>query len=91
MRPSIHGRPVPPRPDTRPVLRAHLRARCWAGAEPAEALDTVDREQLITELWAAGWTDVEIASHTRLSTYTTGRIRDRVGLEPNGHTHEGAA
>lgn len=93
MTPAVHGRPIPLRPDTRPVLRASLKARCWAGIEPAEALDTADREQLITELWAAGWADVEIAAHCRMTTYTTARIRERLELEPNAyhHPHEGAA
>lgn len=80
MIPRVHGRPLPPRPDTRGQAYALLRRRCWAGEAPAEELDTADREQLVTELWAAGWTDVEIAVHTRMSTYTTGRIRDRISV-----------
>ncbi|MPZ67354.1 MAG: hypothetical protein GEU83_18240 [Pseudonocardiaceae bacterium] len=88
---TVHGRPLPPRPDTRPLLRADLKARCWRGAEPAESLDPADRAQLLTELCAAGWTDTEIATHTRMSTHTTGRIREQLGLESNHHPREGAA
>jgi hypothetical protein len=91
MTPAVHGRPDPPRPDTSPLCRRHLRAACWAGREPAESLEPADREQLVYELWALGWTDVEIAAHTRMSTYTTGRIRDRLGLVANLRPSEGAA
>jgi hypothetical protein len=73
-------------PDTRYVSRAHLRRCCYAGILPAECLDTHDREQLVYDLWAVGWTDVEIATHTRLTTYTTGRIRARLGLAAHPST-----
>lgn len=56
---------------------------CCRGTYPAEVLSTRDREDLITELHALGWTDVEIAEHCMLSTYTTARIRDRLGITPN--------
>jgi len=56
---------------------------------PAEALPPADRERLVGELWAAGWTDVEIATHTHMSTYTTARIRARLGLDALSTT-EGA-
>lgn len=52
------------------------------GELPADALDTHDREQLVGELWRHGWTDREIAEHTLMSTYTTARIRTRLGLDP---------
>ncbi|MPZ66196.1 MAG: hypothetical protein GEU83_12005 [Pseudonocardiaceae bacterium] len=75
-------RRVPPRPDTAPGNRAHLRRACWSGREPAEALPPRDRDELIGDLWSAGWTDTEIAAHTYMSTYTTARIRQRLGLTP---------
>jgi hypothetical protein len=56
---------------------------CCAGREPAEALDPRDREDLVFALAASGWADVEIAVHTRMSTYTTARIRERLGLATN--------
>lgn len=86
-----HGRPLPSRPDTRPLLRSGLIAACWRGELPAEALDTSDREWLIGELHRAGWADVEIAAHTKLSTYTVGRIRERLGIEPNATDIRGIA
>jgi hypothetical protein len=92
MTPAVHGRRDPPRPDTSPQRRRALLSACWAGREPAESLEPADREQLVYELWALGWTDAEIAAHTRMSTYTAGRIRERLGLAPNTTTgREGAA
>lgn len=65
---------------------------CCAGREPAEALDPRDREDLVAGLVESGWADVEIAVHTRMSTYTAARIRDRVGARPNfGPEHMQAA
>ena len=65
---------------------------CCAGREPAEALDPRDREDLVAGLVEHGWTDVEIAVHTHMSTYTTARIRDRIGARPNfGWDHVQAA
>lgn len=88
----VHGHPNPPRPHTSPRRRRALLSACWAGHQPAELLDTADREHLIHDLWSLGWTDVEIAAHTHTTTYTTGRIRDRLGLAPNAATdREGAA
>ena len=57
-----------------------LYARARAGREPAEALTTDDRARLIVELAGRGWTDVQIATHTRQTTYTTARIRERVAV-----------
>lgn len=57
--------------------------KCCHGEVPAEALSARDREDLIAELHALRWSDVEIAEHTKLSTYTAARIRDRLGLTPN--------
>jgi hypothetical protein len=53
------------------------------GDLPADALSTVDRRALVLVLHNCGWTDVEIASHTRMSTYTTARIREGLGLAGN--------
>lgn len=61
-----------------------------AGTWPAEALSTADRQALVLVLHGRGWTDVEIAAHTRMTTYTTGRIRARLGLAPNHSNTEAA-
>lgn len=53
---------------------------CCAGQEPAESLDVRDREDLVAGLVERGWSDVDIAVLTRMSTYTTARIRHRIGL-----------
>jgi hypothetical protein len=60
-----------------------LLADAFRGHEPAEALSTHDREHLVTELVEAGWTDLQIACHTRTTLYTTARIRSRLGLRRN--------
>lgn len=73
-------RMIAPPPDTRYLTRAHLLRCCYAGTLPAEVLDPRDREELVYDLWAAGYTDVEIATHCHMTTYTTGRIRARLGL-----------
>lgn len=56
---------------------------CCAGREPAESLDPRDREDLVASLVERGWTDLEIAVLTRMSMYTTARIRNRLGLRAN--------
>lgn len=53
------------------------------GTQPAEALPTHLRWRLVMELHRLGWLDVEIAEHTAMTTYTTARIRDCLGLRPN--------
>ena len=55
----------------------------------AEELPTKARERLFTELHALGWTDLEMAEHTRTTPYTTVRIRERLGLRPNRPRAEG--
>ena len=60
------------------------------GDWPADALSTTDRAKLVGILHGRGWTDVEIAVHTRMTTYTTGRIRARLGLAPNTSDSEAA-
>lgn len=77
----VHGRAVPGQPPpTQPILYRRLTAACWNGGLPAELLQRGDRDQLIYDLWEAGWTDAEVAVHTRLTTYTAARIRARLGL-----------
>lgn len=57
---------------------ALLWRACLLGLEPAESLDTCDREDLVAQLVARGWSLVEIAVLTRMSLYTTARIADRI-------------
>jgi uncharacterized protein YerC len=71
------------RPNTHTLADEKLLKACRAGLEPAEMLPTYARDWLVVDLVAEGWTDVEIASHTRMSTYTTARIRTRLGLAAN--------
>lgn len=85
----MHGRPTPSRPALA-LTDAALRSACWRGDIPAEALSTEDREQLVYDLWAARWTDAEIATRTQMTTYTTARIRARLGLVPRS-AQKGAA
>lgn len=85
----IRLRTAPPsRPDPRALSRDRLMTACWRGEMPAEALETADRERLIAWLWEEGWSDVQIATHTKCSTYTVARIRDRIGLPANSMTSE---
>lgn len=79
------------RPDISPIARERLYRACYRGDEPAELLSRADREDLVYDLWSKGWSDVEIAAHTRMTTYTTGRIRDRLGLAPHRPRKEAAA
>jgi hypothetical protein len=62
--------------------RQHYR-EALTGRLPAEALPTHARHRLVAHLHAAGYSDVEIAAHTRMTTYTTARIRAGLGLAPN--------
>lgn len=50
------------------------------GQEPAEALVPADRELLVRTLVGWGWRDLRIAELTSMTTYTTARIRERLGL-----------
>lgn len=88
-------RPVPD-PLRQPASAARsgqlLWQACCAGREPAESLDPRDREDLVAGLAGRGWTDLEIAVLTHMTTYTTARIRDRIGLPPNlGPNHHSVA
>ncbi|OLT46478.1 hypothetical protein BJF85_16675 [Saccharomonospora sp. CUA-673] len=58
----------------RPRTRRYALAR--SGDLPAEALTTRERERLVADLAALGWTVPEIAEHTHQTTYTTARILD---------------
>lgn len=83
--------------DAHAVVMANWRARARVsspqeplryqaarrGVEPAEALTQGDRHRLVAELHRAGWGDAAIAAHTRMTTYTTARIRGALGLLPN--------
>lgn len=64
-----------------PATSPHLFALCRRGQVPAEELSSEDRDRLIRMLWKRCWSVSEIAAHTKLSTYTTARILDRLGLE----------
>lgn len=66
---------------TSPIYQA-----CLAGRTPAEALGAFARGLLVAELAAVGWTDQRIAQHTRMTAYTTNRIRQRLGLPANTTT-----
>lgn len=67
-----------------------LYRKALHGLEPAEALPTAYRHRLVAELHRRGWTDTEIAAHTRMTTYTTTRIRAQLGLHPNTTTERAA-
>lgn len=78
----VHAGAVPDRPPPMVTISyTRILTACWNGVLPAELLERGDRDQLIYELWIARWTDAEVATHTRLTTYTAARIRERLGLE----------
>lgn len=80
----MYHRPVP-RDVLPPVSFAYRQlwlAAC-RGEEPAESLTTRDREDLVYALVLRGWSDVEVAGHTRMTLYTLVRIRLRLGLFGN--------
>lgn len=60
-----------------------LYKACLEGRAPAETLPTAQRSLLVRVLHSRGFTDLEIAEHTRMSLYTTARIRQRCELLPN--------
>ncbi|ROP36266.1 hypothetical protein [Saccharothrix texasensis] len=64
-----------------------LVALVLAGREPAEALPTDQRAQLVDGLVRGGLTDTEIAERLHMTTYTAARIRERLQLHPNA-THD---
>ncbi|WP_027947189.1 hypothetical protein [Amycolatopsis taiwanensis] len=87
---AIHLHTTEP-PGGRPITAQELYNACWRGELPAEVLRAADRERLVEDLWDQGWTDVEIATHTRMTTYTTARIRTRLRLAPHHAQKEAAA
>jgi hypothetical protein len=64
-------------PAAPPRSTPALWSACLRGFEPAESLDWRDREELVLLLADHGWSDVQIATHCRMTTYTTHRIRTR--------------
>jgi hypothetical protein len=73
------------RPRAPPELPAteHTYRMALDGELPAEALPTGFRWHLVATLHERGWTDVEIAEWTQMSTYTASRIRSEMKLAPN--------
>lgn len=65
------------------ALSTRLLRAAREGSMPAEALSTAHRELLVAEFVRVGWTDREIAERTLMTGYTTGRIRERLGLQAN--------
>ena len=74
-------------PPLSPRSPLHQWTAACAGQLPAEALSTRDREDLVWQLHRHGWADREIAQHCHMSTYTTARIRARLGLAAQGARH----
>lgn len=71
--------PLPPRPPrTNRIDHNRLRAACWRGQAPADALNPPDRDELVQALVDARFTLAEIATHTGLTTYTASRIVERL-------------
>lgn len=56
-----------------------------AGDLPAEALTPYDRRVLVDLLYRRGYSDQQIAAHTRWTLYTAARIRADLYSEPNPH------
>jgi hypothetical protein len=76
----------------RPRTNWKLWVRCLEGLEPAESLPALDRADLVWHLvHDLGWTDREIADHTRMTDYTTARIREHLGLKQNQPNDDTAA
>lgn len=59
-----------------------------AGKIPGEALSAYDRRVLVSVLHSRGYSDRQIADRTQWTLYTTARIRDHIGLDPNLHTEQ---
>jgi hypothetical protein len=72
----------------RPVVNGYRYLAVLEGREPAEVLRPAERDRLMRRLVGEGWTDIEIAAHTKWSTYTVTRIRERLGLRQNIETDE---
>lgn len=69
------------------AARSHVDAeearRCVRGEVVAEQVSTRARELAVCWLHRCGWTDAEVATRTRMSTYTAARIRCRMRLAVN--------
>lgn len=78
----ITGLPVPSKPSVRDLLGPWY-ALCLAGKEPAELLGGEARKLLVQSLWRLGWTDLEIAVHTKWTEHVVARIRGYLELGPN--------
>lgn len=72
--------PVPLLPHAVRRRNRELWQACLRGQEPAESLSQRDREHLVAVLVSHSLSDLDIASHTRMTEYTTRRIRERLGL-----------
>lgn len=80
-----------PHPAMRTATVAHRVAECLAGRLPAEALPAAERDRVVAQLVREGLSDVSIAARLRQTTYTTARIRERLGLAPNTVQHRRTA
>lgn len=71
-------------PDTRPIHRAYLFRACLHGQEPLESLAAAgmhsERDYLLRGWLHDGWTAVQIAQHTRTTTYTVDRLIGQLGM-----------
>jgi hypothetical protein len=77
-----------------PLTSPRRLRRALAGQDPAEILPPAERDLLVRILCDRGWTDIHIAAHTLWTTYTVGRIRERLGIKANltaGSNTKGAA
>lgn len=79
--------PIPPETYARQLARANYRL-ALAGRLPAEALVWPYRRRIVGVLAREGWTDAQMAAHTKWTTYTVARIRTAMGL-PANHEQEG--
>jgi hypothetical protein len=73
--------PIPHRPLARLRHGGPLWQACCRGDEPAESLSQEARRALVGLLAGRGWSDREIAEHTRMTLYTTARIRSAVAAQ----------
>lgn len=78
---SLPATPTPTPPDR--STNPRLRRAAYRGEIPGEELPRRDREDLIYDLWALGWSDAQIAAHTLWTEHTVERIRGRLGLNAN--------
>lgn len=68
--------------QTTPLRRKQLVGRCRRGQEPLESLALAglhaERDRLLRGWLRMGLSHTEIAAHTHTSTYTIGRLIDRL-------------